>query len=292
MSEFSPNKVQQFLDGFRWLREWSGVCESRRGLWFLMMEDDFELCPELFSSQFRRVVEYMTARAYDAKNFRGLRVAPGLNGLFLRCDDAREIAKTAFFRNKDEPLDYLIASQQKLRPDIVTFKRSLMRHLGDVSTVGNDKAKYVESAVPSCSMLLTSHGSMQTHEWFNVDECCDYLFSPCGQQRGADVARSFPAEREKLQGTPPPTFKAVAGDRAESCDLACARHGLTCNPRLVDLVNQCTIMDEVLGCDKCGKGIAGYDQPARDGRKCILQPCDMFKCSAFHVKTERICPCS
>jgi hypothetical protein len=268
-------KSQQLADFFEMTRVLEPLCTTP---WFMLMEDDFAWCEGLISAKMEEFRAYLARRRRDS-TFRGLRIAAGLNGLLLRCADVPGMAETVFMGSKDLPVDNLLSTFWELsQRNITTYVTSTMRHLGDVSTVGNDKDKYVgtkdaSGPVPGCGAVLSTHGSIPLNEWFNFDACCGLFYSPCSYNNALN--REYvktPATVPSLEGDIKYRIRVRKAVNVTSCDQACAASGMTCAPAYLPYVNKCTIMSKLFPCKSCSLGV-GYEQPAYD-----------------HVTTETVYP--
>ncbi len=285
----SKEKTQQALDARLWLGDFASKCPA--GKWFLLMEDDFSICDSM-APLMPKLMSYLLQRAPDLK-FKGLRVAPGFNGMFLRCSEPRDMARLAE-TVRTSPIDEMIASAWKAQDTvIVTLANSQMTHLGHVSTVGNHAHTYGASGVPSCGMTNTAHHSIPHHEWFDPVGCCNKLFSPCSGAFSLGPEFLVKHEPGAALGA---GLQPTASQQGQSCEVACQSAGLVCDPAFAEDVNQCDTMRKVVGCPtSCFHGVPGYEQPALDVGMghCLLQQCPsfMFKCDSSHFKTRRVCPC-
>ena len=160
---------------------------SRHPAWFILLEDDFVWCPGA-GPDLAAAVAFAEARAGDPA-MRGVRLAPGLNGLLLRCADMPSMVADILTDRKRDPLDYLLASAwaRGSRGRIFTFSRVLLLHVGDVTATGHMN----KADIPQCGEVPCGSSSIPPNEWF-APECRGWLFSPCsgdharGGSRGGD----------------------------------------------------------------------------------------------------------
>jgi hypothetical protein len=249
------------------------------------------------------VLKYAEAR-YDDPTFRGVRIAVGLNGLLLRCADVHEIVSAILFGPVARvPIDYLLGeSWFESGKRIVTYRTAQMRHIGQVSTVGNDAAKYDPfgefSQLPTCDHIISFHVAIPPQEMFVVAECCNQLFSPCDPESMARVQGKVDTAAPEL---PPPSasgLTTVTADRDTNCDDACATRKLRCRADFVAHINKCATLQNNFDCRDCVT-LEGHDLPAFDhtkvgnnGGKCLVSGCSkLFSCKGKHPRTMRLCPC-
>jgi hypothetical protein len=307
-------KRQQTLDFLGMLYRLAPVCMTD---YFLLMEDDFVLCPD-FGQHFRfAALPYAESRLSDP-TFRGLRIAAGLNGLLLKCRDVRENIRHILESGKmgTVPIDYLLADQWSQSPSkIVTYRYAMMTHIGDRSTVGNDVDMYSATkfgSVPSCYVILHFHVSIPKPEHFNVPACCSSLFSPCSDAVTNDLVtkRGHKHPLSLAAGVFPgysPTTMAVPGRTLvarpmETCRDACGREGLGCSEAYAPIANTCSSMAKHFR-ECAGKNcvtIEGEELPAyahsfglgRDQGQCYLTKCPFqYLCHADNRATTRLCYC-
>eukprot|EP00871_Galdieria_phlegrea_P000212 jgi/Galph1/1191/GphlegSOOS_G6072.1 len=96
----------------------------------------------------------------------------------------------------------------------------------------------------------------------------------------------------------------VVAKRRQNCHRACRLHQLVCFPRGFSVINNCPTLLEYLDCKDCEIASlegAGSDMPCKVSNKvpsgfssgvCMISPnITLSTCEAFHLHTERLCPC-
>jgi len=157
----------------------------------LIMEDDFDVCPEFFARS-RTVLE--AARSIDP-NYAAVRVSYGMNGVFLHCKDLGPMIQYLQDNIKFGPADtlfgYLWTVTKRVKdtkhiPDVSLFhnrsyfvvRNNIMEHFGKVSSRSQkdkeEEAKLrptnTELHYPRCDDILNYQG-LYALESYNPEEC-------------------------------------------------------------------------------------------------------------------------
>jgi hypothetical protein len=328
------SKRQQLMDFPRMLAAFEPECGKHGGdaaepdlPYYLLMEDDFEWCPGFAKRDLLRVLAYVRHRDSEPK-FRGLRIAVGLNGLIMRCADIPRMIEGVFFSAAKPPIDYLLG---KLFADsgrlIHTFRYNTMHHIGSVSTVGNHASLYKNvrrgrsGPIPRCGELLTNHITMPPEEEFDLRQCCDQLYSPCGVLGTFEGGKFTFAKRSEATYVQLDTLRdsplasgdgliyATRGREYLSCDEVCLERGMICNPAGAYMVDTCEALKNAFECTDCHSfpadplpGFEEYESPSfwarLHGRSgpgiCAISQCTplIFRCDSKHGSMRRLCPCA
>jgi hypothetical protein len=122
----SESKTRQLLDFPRWMGKFETFCHNET--YYLMLEDDFVVCDN-FQQHLTPILAMLFAHINRAK-FRGLRIGPGLSGIFLRC---RDIAGDAQYVSQTEnlPVDLALAKHWSTSNSLIhTYRFNTMSHIG------------------------------------------------------------------------------------------------------------------------------------------------------------------
>jgi len=104
---------------------------------FVVVEDDFEWCPDAIVHLQRILLK----NSRDIKNnFSAIRFSYGLNGVLLQCRDVRPLFQYLLSKHHDYPIDWMLAmfwtktesAGKKYYHDrkFYTYRYNLLRHIG------------------------------------------------------------------------------------------------------------------------------------------------------------------
>lgn len=143
--------------------------------YILFGEDDFTLCPNGFHALYY-VLEKVN-RWYQNR-WIAIRVSYGLNGIIMHRDDLEKLSDYLKQHKRDAPVDHLFyrfcrLQEFKHNRTLVAYRNNLFYHIGEVSTLGVGKGRYI----PACHQILWDW--LQDMERFRNEDCPQEDLSPC-----------------------------------------------------------------------------------------------------------------
>jgi hypothetical protein len=285
-------------------------CSNKPNGYLLLMEDDFDLCPNSFV-HYQRIL--FAAENLFFPNFTAVRTSYGFSGLLFHCHDLpfnRDMFRT---ENAILPPDTLVGYSFSRRISSATnyyknrqyavYRHNLMNHIGQASTL--DSLQY-ERVFPGCFDSLHYRGILEDcHLCFDEHEMCELKeFSPCTHpdMRGSILSVRASAEHDPQFMMNDPSvdeIKILTGEYGQDCNQVCNARNMQCAKYMLPLVNKCSVLKRKLKCDVCIDHNLRFDSSHRNpGYNNVDKACyvskilEKLKCEGGTHSFKRICPCA
>lgn len=278
----------------------SNLCSVKGNDFFLLMEDDFEMCKGGYH-HFLRVLQYATTIDSNSnkKKWTAIRTSFGLSGILLKCSDLSQVIQflTRNGEGNYDPIDWMLEKYwtQQGR-ELVVYRYQLFKHIGVESTIGNENQRL---NLPECYDLQVN--SRIQHE-FDVKKCVNHYFTPCdsdSEKLMNDDMLSLASSSSilDLQKIEPSSCLPF-----ENCNECCNRmakqknkNSGTCQLPAFPNINHCQVLQKEFQCNNCVDDISTGESnaPHFDGINCVINTSrkSRFNCNHKNERDVRLCPC-